>query len=133
MKFRILYKYASEKEQDAIRKRGKQAQDRLMQRFLKAAQAVFNKRSKPLPFSPYYRPLEVGRKQAVVMSLLWMGSMEVLLCSRPNCLFSILNWLSIFCVIYVLVMDSSASFRVVHPLIDGWSPNGPGGKQLLAG
>lgn len=44
-----LYKYASEKEQDAIRKRGNKRKIELMQRFLVLLRQ-FNKRSKPLPF-----------------------------------------------------------------------------------
>ena len=83
-----LYKYASEKDQDAIRKRGKQAQDRIDAAIYRVAQAVQQKIQNLCPFSllPSFRGR--GGTCKPYVSLLWMGCVEHCFGSRSNFLFS---------------------------------------------
>ena len=98
-----LYKYASEKDQDAIRKRGKQAQDRIDAAISRVAQAVQQK-IQTFALSPYYRPLEAGEERAGRMCLFFGWAAWSIALVAGLIAYFILNWLSIFCVIYVLVM-----------------------------
>ena len=102
-----LYKYASEKEQDAIRKRGKQAQDRIDAAISRVAQAVQQK-IQTFALSPYYRPLEVGEERAGRMCLFfgWAAWSIALVAGLIS--YFILNWLSLFlCDLCVGNVDSS--------------------------
>lgn len=98
-----LYKYASKKDQDEIRERGKQAQNRIDAAISRVAQAVQQKiRTFTLP--SYYRPLEAGEESAGRKSLFFGWAAWSIALVAGIVAYVVLNWLSIFCVIYVLVM-----------------------------
>ena len=98
-----LYKYASKKDQDEIRERGKQAQNRIDAAISRVAQAVQQKiRTFTLP--SYYRPLEAGEESAGRKSLFFGWAAWSIALVAGIVAYVVLNWLSIFCVMYVLVM-----------------------------
>lgn len=98
-----LYKYASKKDQDEIRERGKQAQNRIDAAISRVSQAVQQK-IQTFTLPSYYRPLEAGEESAGRKSLFfgWVAWSIALVAGLVA--YFVLNWLSIFCVMYVLVM-----------------------------
>ena len=98
-----LYKYASKKDQDEIRERGKQAQNRIDAAISRVAQAVQQK-IQTFTLPSYYRPLESGEESAGRKSLFFGWAAWSIALVAGIVAYVVLNWLSIFCVIYVLVM-----------------------------
>ena len=98
-----LYKYASKKDQDEIRERGKQAQNRIDAAISRVAQAVQQK-IQTFTLPSYYRPLEAGEESAGRKSLFFGWAAWSIALVAGIVAYVVLNWLSIFCVIYVLVM-----------------------------
>lgn len=98
-----LYKYASKKDQDEIRERGKQAQNRIDTAISRVAQAVQQK-IQTFTLPSYYRPLESGEESAGRKSLFFGWAAWSIALVAGLVAYFVLNWLSIFCVIYVLVM-----------------------------
>ena len=98
-----LYKYASKKDQDEIRERGKQAQNRIDAAISRVSQAVQQK-IQTFTLPSYYRPLESGEESAGRKSLFFGWAAWSLALVAGLVAYFILNWFSIFCVMYVLVM-----------------------------
>lgn len=98
-----LYKYASKKDQDEIRERGKQAQNRIDAAISRVAQAVQQK-IQTFTLPSYYRPLEAGEESAGRKSLFFGWTAWSIALVAGIVAYVVLNWLSIFCVMYVLVM-----------------------------
>ncbi len=98
-----LYKYASKKDQDEIRERGKQAQNRIDAAISRVAQAVQQK-IQTFTLPSYYRPLEAGEESAGRKSLFFGWAAWSIALVAGLVAYFVLNWLSIFCVMYVLVM-----------------------------
>ena len=98
-----LYKYASKKDQDEIRERGKQAQNRIDAAISRVSQAVQQK-IQTFTLPSYYRPLEAGEESAGRKSLFFGWAAWSIALVAGLVAYFVLNWLSIFCVMYVLVM-----------------------------
>ena len=98
-----LYKYASKKDQDEIRERGKQAQNRIDAAISRVSQAVQQK-IQTFTLPSYYRPLEAGEESAGRKSLFFGWAAWSIALVAGIVAYVVLNWLSIFCVMYVLVM-----------------------------
>ena len=98
-----LYKYASKKDQDEIRERGKQAQNRIDAAISRVSQAVQQK-IQTFTLPSYYRPLEAGEESAGRKSLFFGWAAWCIALVAGLVAYFVLNWLSIFCVMYVLVM-----------------------------
>lgn len=98
-----LYKYASKKDQDEIRERGKQAQNRIDAAISRVAQAVQQK-IQTFTLPSYYCPLEAGEESAGRKSLFFGWAAWSIALVAGLVAYFVLNWLSIFCVMYVLVM-----------------------------
>ena len=98
-----LYKYASKKDQDEIRERGKQVQNRIDAAISRVSQAVQQK-IQTFTLPSYYRPLESGEESAGRKSLFFGWAAWSIALVAGLIAYFVLNWLSIFCVMYVLVM-----------------------------
>ena len=98
-----LYKYASKNDQDEIRERGKQAQNRIDAAISRVSQAVQQK-IQTFTLPSYYRPLEAGEESAGRKSLFFGWAAWSIALVAGLVAYFVLNWLSIFCVMYVLVM-----------------------------